>query len=101
MVAIENMLNAWRQFRKGKRRRKDVQYFDRYVEDFIFQLHEDLVTLRYQHGPYQHFYVFDPQKRYISKAWVRDRLVHHMLYETISTVFDKTFFYHSFSCLAV
>ncbi|MHA7877471.1 MAG: reverse transcriptase domain-containing protein [Bacteroidota bacterium] len=98
MVTIENMLRAWRQFRKGKQRRKDIQYFERYLEDFIFQLHQDLITLNYQHGPYQHFYVFDPQKRYISKACVRDRLVHQMLYTTLSTIFDKTFFYHSFSC---
>ena len=98
MVSIENLLLAWHHFTRGKRQRQDVQYVERHVEDFIFELHGDLVTLRYQHGPYQHFYVFDPQKRYISKACVRDRLVHQLLYATLSEVFDKTFFCHSFSC---
>ena len=98
MVHIKNILNAWYEFRKGKRQRKDVQHFERYMENYIFQLQEELIDLRYQHGAYQHFYVFDPQKRYISKACVRDRLVHQMLYTTLSQVFDKKFFFHSFSC---
>ncbi|MCU0317833.1 MAG: reverse transcriptase/maturase family protein, partial [Amoebophilaceae bacterium] len=98
MVAVDNLLLAWQHFRRGKRQRQDVQYFERHLEDFIFDLHEDLTTLRYQHGPYQHFYVFDPQKRYISKASVRDRLVHQMLYAALTEVFGKTFIFHSFSC---
>jgi RNA-directed DNA polymerase len=98
MVSVENMLLAWGHFRRGKRQRKDIQYFERYVEDCIFDLHEDLVTLDYQHGAYQHFHVFDPQKRYISKACVRDRLVHQMLYAALTEVFDQTFIFHSFSC---
>jgi RNA-directed DNA polymerase len=98
MVAVENLLLAWRHFKRGKRQRKDIQYFERYVEDFIFDLHEDLATLSYQHGGYQHFHVFDPQKRYISKACVRDRLVHQMLYAVLTEVFDQTFVFHSFSC---
>ena len=89
---------AWKDFRQGKRKRKDIQHFERYLEDFIFQLHQDLTSLDYQHSPYQHFYVFDPQKRYINKACVKDRLVHHALYTTLSRVLDKTFFDHSFSC---
>ena len=98
MVAIENLLLAWKQFKRGKRKRKDVQHVERYIEDFIFELHEDLVMARYQHGPYQQFYVFDPQKRYISKANVRDRLIHQMLYATLSNIFDPAFIFHSFSC---
>jgi RNA-directed DNA polymerase len=98
MVAVENLLLAWAHFRRGKRKRQDVQYFERHIEDFIFDLHEDLMTLRYQHKPYNHFDVFDPQKRYISKACVRDRLVHQMLYATLTNIFDKTFIFHSFSC---
>ena len=98
MVSVENLLLAWEHFKRGKRQRKDIQYFERYIEDLIFDLHEDLATLGYQHGAYQHFHVFDPQKRYISKACVRDRLVHQMLYTTLTEVFDTTFIFHSFSC---
>jgi len=61
-------------------------------------LHKDLVSFQYRHSTYEHFYVFDPKERYISKACVRDRLVHQMLYSTLTDVFDKTFIFHSFSC---
>lgn len=98
MVSVENLFQAWKHFRRGKRHKQDVQYFERYLEDFIFELHDHLTTLRYQHGPYEYFYVFDPQKRYISKACVRDRIVHHMLYTTLRTIFDQSFIAHSFSC---
>lgn len=75
-----------------------MQYFEHYVEDLIFELHEDLATLCYQHGPYQHFHVFDPPKRYIGRACVRNWLVHQMLYATLTEVLDTTFIFYSFSC---
>ena len=98
MVSVEHLMLAWHHFKRGKRHRKDVQNYERHLEDCIFELHEELTGLHYQPGPYQQFYVFDPQKRYISKACVKDRLVHQMLYATLSNIFDKTFIAHSFSC---
>jgi retron-type reverse transcriptase len=98
MVSIENLFIAWDYFKRGKRKRKDIQYFERFLEDFIFNLHKELVSFQYRHSTYEHFYVFDPKERYISKACVRDRLVHQMLYSTLTEVFDKTFISHSYSC---
>jgi retron-type reverse transcriptase len=75
-----------------------TQCFERHLEDNIFQLHEDLVTSRYQHGPYSQFHVFDPKERHISKASVRDRLVHQLIYSALTKIWDKKFIFHSFSC---
>lgn len=60
-------------------------------------MEEDLQTFSYQHGPYHTFNVCDPKERSISKACVRDRLVHEMLHSTLTYVFDKRFIFHSFS----
>jgi retron-type reverse transcriptase len=98
MVSIENLFLSWDQFKRGKKKRKDIQQFEMYLEDFIFELHEDLVSGRYQHSSYKQFYVFDPKQRHISKACVRDRLVHQMIYATLSKIFDPTFISHSLSC---
>lgn len=98
MVSIENLFFCWDQFKRGKKKRKDIQHFNMYLEDFIFELHEDLISSQYQHGPYKQFYVFDPKERHISKACVRDRLVHQMVYSALSEVFDPTFIFHSLSC---
>ncbi|MBS0655583.1 MAG: group II intron reverse transcriptase domain-containing protein [Verrucomicrobia bacterium] len=97
MTSLEHLFQCWDQFRQGKRKKKDVQYFERHLEDNIFQLHHDLITFQYQHEPYHHFYVTDPKQRHISKATVRDRLVHHMVYEVLTEIFDKKFIFHSLS----
>lgn len=97
MTSLSHLFECWYYFRRGKRKRKDVQFFERYLEDNIFQLREDLITFQYRHDRYEHFYVSDPKQRHISKATVRDRLVHQMVYAVLTDVFDKTLFFHSLS----
>lgn len=97
MTTLNHLFLSWDQFKRGKRKRKDIQFFERYLEDNIFQLQLDLITLQYQHDPYSHFYVSDPKQRHISKASVKDRLVHQMVYTILTNVFDKKFIFHSLS----
>ncbi len=98
MTSTEHLFQCWDHFRRGKRKRKDIQCFERNLEDNIFQLQNDLVSFQYQHAPYDQFYVTDPKQRHISKAIVKDRLVHEMLYSTLTPIFDRTFIFHSLSC---
>lgn len=95
---MSHLFHCWDQFSRGKRKRKDIQYFERYLEDNIFQLQQDLATLQYQHASYDQFYVTDPKQRHISKASVRDRLVHQAVYAVLSPVFERLFIFHSLSC---
>jgi len=67
------------------------------LEDNIFQLQQDLIIFQYLHAPYHQFYVTDPKQRHISKASVRDRLVHQVVYDVLNEVFDKKFIFHSLS----
>lgn len=97
MVSLSYLFQCWDQFKRGKRKKKEIQHFERYLEDHIFQLQHDLITLQYQHGPYHHFYVFDPKERSIGKSSVRDRLVHQVVYSLLSDIFDPTFIFHSLS----
>lgn len=97
MTSLHHLFLSWDQFRRGKRKRKDIQNFERHLEDNIFQLQHDLTTLQYQHDPYSHFYVTDPKQRRISKASVKDRLVHQVVYSVLTEIFDKKFIFHSLS----
>jgi retron-type reverse transcriptase len=97
MTSLEHLFQSWDQFKRGKRKRKDLNYFERHLEDHIFQLQKALITFQYQPSPYERFYVTDPKQRQISKAPIRDRLVHQMLYTVLTTLFDKKFIFHSFS----
>jgi retron-type reverse transcriptase len=98
IISIENLLDAWREFLRGKKNKKDVQEFERNLIGNLIGLHRDLKNKTYKHGPYQHFKISDPKSRDIHKATVRDRLVHHALYRILYPYFDTKFIYDSYSC---
>ncbi len=98
LTKLENLFQAWSEFRKGKGKRSDVQVFERHLEDNLFELHQRLKNKTYKHGNYQSFYVQDPKQRHIHKARVADRVVHHLLYTFLYKLFDKSFIYDSYSC---
>ncbi len=98
IISVENLLAAWREFIKGKRKKKDVQEFQYRLFDNIYDLHCNLKKGRYTHGGYQAFKINDPKPRDIHKASVRDRLLHHALYRILYPYFDRTFIADSYSC---
>ncbi|MEI8249078.1 MAG: reverse transcriptase/maturase family protein [Candidatus Taylorbacteria bacterium] len=98
IISIENLLLAWKEFRKGKRSRIDVQEFERDLMSNVISLHTDLANKVYTHSPYEAFKVHDPKSRDIHKATVRDRLLHHAIYRILYPFFDRTFISDSTSC---
>lgn len=98
IIAVDNLLGAWKEFVKGKNKRQDVQEFQYRLSDNILALHNELAMGAYQHGGYHHFRIADPKSRDIHKASVRDRLLHHALYRKLYPFFDRTFIPDSYSC---
>ena len=98
LISIGNLFQAWGEFKNSKRNKRDVQLFERHLEDNLFDLYFALKSKSYKHGRYFEFYVNDPKRRHIHKAEVADRVVHHLLYKHLYAIFDKTFIYDSYSC---
>jgi len=98
ITSLENLLGAWKEFRCGKKNKKDVQEFERNLMTHIINLHTRLKTKPYRHGSYQHFKISDPKPRDIHKATVQDRLVHHAIYRVLYSYFDTKFIHDSYSC---
>ena len=98
IASLDNLFLAWKNYCKGKRSKGDVKQFEFRREDNIFQLHTDLVTGQYQPGSYQQFRITDPKPRVISKAPIRDRLLHQAIYQILYPEFDRTFIFDSYSC---
>lgn len=98
IICLENFLEAWKEFERGKKQKKDVQEFSMQLMDNIFSLHNDLINHTYNHGGYQAFKINDPKPRDIHKASVRDRLLHRAIYRILYPFFDKTFIADSYSC---
>lgn len=98
IISVENLLEAWKEFVRGKRQRADVQQFELRLMRNILSVHRDLATKTYKHSPYEAFNISDPKPRNIHKASVRDRLLHRALYRKLYPFFDRTFAPHSYSC---
>ncbi len=98
IISVENLLAAWREFLRGKRKRKDVIEFSLHLTDNIFSLHQELAEKTYRHGVYHAFKISDPKPREIHKAGVRDRLLHHAIYRILHPYYDRKFIFDSYSC---
>jgi RNA-directed DNA polymerase len=98
IISTENLLEAWKEFAKGKRNRSDAQMFERNLMTNVFKLHQDLAAQRYMHGLYEAFSISDPRPRNIHKASVKDRVVHRALYRKLYYFFDRIFIPDSYSC---
>ena len=98
IISIENLLAAWREFLRNKKKRKDIDEFSLHLMDNILTLHRELVEKNYKHGSYCAFKINDPKPRDIHKAIVRDRLLHHALYRVLYPHFDQKFIFDSYSC---
>lgn len=98
IISIENLLEAWREFRRGKKTKSDVLEFEYNLMGNILSLHSDLKNKTYTHGSYHAFKINDPKPRDIHKASVRDRVLHHAVYKVLYPKYDKTFISVSYSC---
>lgn len=95
--SLTNLFDSWREFKKGKRKKSDVAYFELHLEENIFNLHDELVNKIYKHNPYEDFYICDPKRRHIHKASIRDRVMHQALFRVLYNMFDKHFIFDSYS----
>ena len=98
IITVEKLLLAWQEFLRGKKKKPDVIMFQARLMDNIFGLHHDLKTKTYKHGAYHEFNISDPKPRIIHKATVRDRLLHHLIYQELYPYFDTKFIHDSYSC---
>lgn len=71
--------------------------FEMHLEDNLFCLFEDLGSFSYKHSSYKHFEVFDNKKRDIYKAEIRDRIVHQIIFDFLSSIFESEFISDSYA----
>lgn len=98
IICLENLFSAWREFKKGKSGKPDIQRFEFNLEDNLFELHQELKSGIWRHSHYTAFNVCDPKLRRIHKACVRDRVLHHAIFRVLCQIFDKSFIFDSYSC---
>jgi retron-type reverse transcriptase len=93
----DNLYQAWRQARKGKRGRSPAATFEYDLEGNLVALQRELVAGTYRPGAYSSFYIHEPKRRLISAAPFRDRVVHHALCNVIEPLFERRFISDSYA----
>jgi RNA-directed DNA polymerase len=94
---FENLYQAYRAARKGKRSKEQVADFERRQEEGLFSIQIELENQTYFPGPYHSFYIHEPKRRLISAAPFRDRVVHHALCQVIESIWEPRFIYDSYA----
>jgi retron-type reverse transcriptase len=97
IASFENLYEAFRQARRGKRGRPDVAAFEFDLERNLLELQRELEDETYRPGGYRNFFVHEPTERKISAAPFRDRVVHHALCRGTVPLFDRVFLPHSYA----
>jgi hypothetical protein len=97
LTSWPNLLRAFRDAARGKRRHPNVAAFEHRLEDNLAALRRELIEQSYRPGAYQSFFIHEPKRRLISAAPFRDRVVHHALVNVIEPLFERGFLPDSFA----
>lgn len=97
LCSFENLYQAYRQARRGKRGKPGVASFEFNQEAELLGLQDELLAERWQPGAYHSFFIHDPKRRLISAAPFRDRVVHHALCNLIEPVWERRFIFDSYA----
>lgn len=98
LTSFENLLQAYRQARRGKGRRPSVAEFGLNFEHELFSLQRELQDGSYRPGAYRLFTIYERKPRVIAAAPFRDRVVHHAVMQMIEPPLDRTFIADSYAC---
>ncbi len=95
---LVDLFNAYYDARKHKRNTRNQLRFEINLEENLVNLRDELIERTYKVGRSTCFIIEDPKKREIFAADFRDRVVHHLVYNYIMPIFERTFIADSYSC---
>ncbi|MCQ2069426.1 MAG: RNA-directed DNA polymerase [Bacteroidaceae bacterium] len=94
-----DLMQAYLDARRHKRSRRYQQEFEADLERNLTELCDELYNRTYKPLPSDCFIITDPKKREVFAASFRDRIVHHLYYNYVHRMFERTFIHDSYSCI--
>ena len=85
--------------RRGKRQKPYQQRFEQHAADNLRVLCDELWSRRYRPEPSTCFIITDPKMREVFAAKFRDRIVHHLYFNYVHEMLERTFIADSYSCI--
>ena len=95
---LTDLFQAYFDARRNKRNTINALAFEQRFEENIFRLFEEIISGKYTPSRSICFIVNNPVIREIFAANFRDRVIHHLIYNYISPIFEGTFINDSYSC---
>lgn len=95
----ENLYAAWRDFRRGKRGRRNVASFEQRAAREVLALERELRAGAYRPGAFRLLPLFEPKHRLVAAAPVRDRVVHHAIHRVLAPRLDPRLIDATYACL--
>lgn len=95
---LVDLFDAYYDARKHKRNKSSALAFELDYEKHLIELCDDIVTRKYKVGRSACFIVTRPVKREIFAAEFKDRVVHHLIFNYVAPLFERTFIDDSYSC---
>lgn len=97
--SFSDLVAAYFDCRQHKRNTRSALVFEQDLERNLIRLHEDLADGSYRPGRSICFVITRPKPREVWAAEFRDRIVHHLLYNRISSRFYARFIADSCACI--
>lgn len=99
IVSLDNLHEAYRKARKGKRWQRVVEEFEQDVDGNLESLREALINKSFTTAPYQTRVIREPKKRIVFiLPFYPDRIVQHGLIQVVGPIWDKLFICDSYAC---
>jgi RNA-directed DNA polymerase len=95
---LYDLFSAYYDARQNKRSTKSALLFERNYESHLLELYENINNRTYEIKPSVCFINYSPVQREIFAAHFSDRIVHHLVYNYISPIFERVFINDSYSC---
>ena len=96
---LADLHQAYLDARRHKRNKTYQRLFEARLEKNLASLCDDLWTRTYQPRPSTCFLINAPKLREIFAADFRDRIVHHLYYNYVHEMLERTFIFDSYSCI--
>lgn len=97
IICFDNLYEAWRNTRRGKRYTPTAASFERNLDVELLTLHRELADETWQPGGYRSFTIHEPKRRKISAAPFANRVVHHALCNVIVPIYERKFIDDSYA----
>ena len=95
---LTDLFAAYYKARSNKRNKKTQVNFEKKLAENMLSLYDDIISGKYAVGRYTCFVIRRPVLREVFAAGFRDRIVHHLLFNYISPIFERSFICDCYSC---